>query len=72
MRERRRTTGPTLAFVTCAAQPTDDRQIAAAVLVAKVGQQAGPLADHLQQAAPAGVVLLVRAHVLVQLVDAMP
>src|SRR5437870_6496810 len=45
-------------------------QVAAAILVAKVGQQAGPLAHHLQQTAPAGVVLLVRAHVLVQLVDA--
>src|SRR5437867_8463973 len=51
-------------------EPTDDREVAVAVLLAKIGQQAGPLADHLQKAAPAGVVLLVRAHVLVQLVDA--
>src|SRR5436190_24383002 len=51
-------------------QPADDGQIAVAVLLAKVGEQAGPLADHLQQAAPAGVILLVLAHVLVQLVDA--
>src|SRR5262245_4491722 len=51
-------------------EPTDDRQITVAIGPAKVGQQAGPLADHHEQAAPAGVVFLVRAHVLVQLVDA--
>src|SRR5437773_11885073 len=48
----------------------DYRQVAVTVCPAKVGQQAGPVADHLQEAAPTGVVFLVRAHVLVQLVDA--
>src|SRR5205823_14323115 len=51
------------------AQPADDRQVSVPVLVAKVGQQAGPLADHLQEAAPAGVVLLVRAQMLGELGD---
>src|SRR5438477_8880830 len=56
---------------TLLAQPqlADDRQIAIAVGFAQVGQQAGPLADHLEQTAPAGVVFLVRAQVLGQLGD---
>src|SRR5438128_778066 len=39
-------------------------------MLAQVAEQAGPLADHHQQAAPRSVVLLVRAHVLVQLINA--
>src|SRR5713226_1668380 len=50
-------------------QLADDRQVAIAVGSAQIGQQAGPLADHHEQAAPAGVVLLVRAQVLGQLGD---
>src|SRR5262249_4109596 len=46
------------------------RQVASTISVTEVGEQARPLADHLQQAAAAGVVLLVRPHVLVELVDA--
>ena len=49
------------------AQPTDDREIAVVILVTKVGQQTGPLADHHEQATPAGVIFLVRAQVLGQL-----
>src|SRR5262249_30707909 len=41
------------------AELADDVQVPAPVLVAQVGQQAGPLAHHHQEAAPAGVVLLV-------------
>src|ERR1019366_2712289 len=52
------------------AKPADDGQIAGAVLVAKVQQQARPCTDHLQQTAPTGMVFFVRAHVLVQLVNA--
>ena len=50
------------------AETADELQVAAAVGVAQVGQQAGALADHLEQAAAAVVVLLVDLEVLVQLV----
>ena len=43
------------------AEPADDRKITVPVPFAEVAQQAGPLADHLEEAAPAGMVLLVRA-----------
>src|SRR5262245_40212135 len=54
------------------AQPktADDAQISLAVLVAQIGQETGALADHPQQPAAAGVVLLVCAQVLRQLLDA--
>jgi len=48
-------------------QPTDYRQVPTPVLIAQVVQQAGPLAHHHQQAAPAGVVLLVRPQMLREL-----
>src|SRR5262249_22038406 len=48
----------------------DDCGVAVAIMLAQVVEQARPLADHHEQAAARRVVLLVRAHVLVQLVDA--
>src|SRR5579884_2399562 len=52
------------------AELADDGEVTAAVPVAQIGEQAGALADHFEEAAPAGVVLLVLPHVLGQLVDA--
>src|SRR5262249_52238726 len=51
------------------AQPGYEREIPAAVLVAQGGQTAIPLSPPHSPAAPAGRILLVGAHVLVQLVD---
>src|SRR5262245_53796489 len=51
-------------------QSADDGLIPGAILHLQVAEQAGSLADHLEESAPAGVVLLVSAHVLVELVDA--
>ena len=51
------------------AESADQGQVTAAIGVAKVVQQAVALADHHQQPAAAGVVFLVRAHMLVELVD---
>ena len=50
-------------------EPADNRQVAIPVLIAQIRQQTRPLADHHQQAAPAGVVFLVRPQVLGQLGD---
>src|SRR4051812_23456469 len=51
------------------AESADDGLVTAAILVAEIVQQAGSLADHLQQTAPASMVLLVRSHMLVKLID---
>ena len=45
-------------------ESTNDGKVALAIPIAQVSEQAGPLADHHQEAAPAGVVLLVRAQML--------
>src|SRR5207249_77751 len=46
------------------AQTADQRQVTGAVGGLEIGEQAVPLADHLEQAAPAGVIFLVDLEVL--------
>src|SRR5262249_37350513 len=53
------------------AEAADDREVPSAVLVAQVVEQARALADHHEEAAPGGVVLLVGAQVLGELGDAL-
>src|SRR5262249_8646388 len=47
----------------------DERKIAVAILVSKVGQETGPLTDHHEQPTPAGVIFLVHTQMLSQLID---
>src|SRR5436309_9761782 len=51
------------------AEALDQGLVPGAVFVPEVAEQAGALADHLEEAPPAGVVLLVELEVLVELVD---
>src|SRR5262245_632815 len=60
-----------LALILSQAQAADDREVARPVLGAQVVQEARALADHHQEAAPAGMVLLVGAQVLGQPGDAL-
>ena len=61
---------PALPQLLAQIQATDDVQIPIAILVAQIGQHAVAFAHHHQQTTPARVVFLMRAHVIVQFVDA--